>query len=150
YKSGTTTPTSSYTGLTTDSLVVNLDYSTTYLWQVIASDGTNTVNGAIWSFMVGSYPDYSYLFTRWLTGHYQVFASNATGSVVQLTHNGSNWRPIASPNRQQIAFISNMNTDLQLYVMNTDGSNIRQVTTVPIAGLYATDLSFCWSPDGTQ
>ena len=34
--------------------------------------------------------------------------------------------------------------------MNMDGSNMRQVTSVPVAGLWATDLSFCWSPDGTQ
>ena len=34
--------------------------------------------------------------------------------------------------------------------MNRDGTGIRRVTTVPIAGLLNTDLSFCWSPDGTQ
>ncbi|GAB3773222.1 hypothetical protein GCM10028818_14450 [Spirosoma horti] len=150
FRAGSTTPTASYTGLTADSVRVNLDYNTTYLWQVIVKDGINTVNGPVWSFMTGSFLDYSYLFVQRLNGQYQIFGSNATGGMAQLTRNGSNWRPVASPNRQQIAFISNVNTDLQLYVMNTDGSNIRQVTTVPIAGLYSTDLSFSWSPDGTQ
>ncbi len=151
FKSGATTPTSSYTGLKVDTLVVsNLGYNTSYLWQVIVKDGLNAVNGPVWSFTTGSYPDYSYVFARRQNGQFQIFASNETGAMAQFTRDGSNWRPIVSPNRQQIAFISNVNTDLHLFVMNTDGSNIRQVTTVPIAGLYATDLSFSWSPDGTQ
>lgn len=151
YRSGAATPTFSYTGLKVDTLIVsNLEYNTTYLWQVIAKDGINTVNSPIWSFATGAYPDYSYVFARRLNGQYQIFASNATGNAVQLTREGSNWRPVISPNKQQIAYISNVNTDLHLFVMNSDGSNKRQVTTVPIAGLYQTDLSFAWSPDGTQ
>ena len=151
FKPGATTPTSSYTGLTDDALVISgLDYNTTYLWQVIASDGTSRVNGPIWSFVTNAFPDYSYTFARLMNGQYQIFGSNATGSASQLTQNGSNWRPTFSPNRQQIAFISNANTDLHLFIMNVDGSAIRQVTTVPIAGLYQTDLSFSWSPDGSQ
>ena len=150
FRAGTTTPSSSYTGLTTDSLIVNLDYNTAYLWQVIVKDGVNKVNGDVWSFRTGSYPEYSYLFTRRINGQYQIFASNGTTNAAQLTRDGSNWRPVASPNKQQIAFISNVDTDLHLYVMNSDGSNIRRVTTVPVAGLYQTDLTFSWSPDGTQ
>jgi Tol biopolymer transport system component len=151
YKAGTSTPVSSYTGLRTDSLVVsNLEYGTTYLWQVIVRDGASTVNGPIWTFTTGSFPNFSYVFARLVNGQYQLFASNGSGSAVQLTRNGSNWRPIASPNRQQIAYISTATNDLQLFVMNTDGSNQRQVTTVPVNGLYATDISFCWSPDGSQ
>ncbi|GAB3737415.1 carboxypeptidase regulatory-like domain-containing protein [Spirosoma lituiforme] len=151
YRSGAATPTASYTGLVADSLVISgLDYNTTYLWQVIAADGINTVNGPIWSFQTGLYPDYSYVFVRRMNGQFQIFGATADGAVNQLTRSGSNWRPIVSPNRQKIAFISNTDTELQLYLMNLDGSNRQQVTTVPIAGLSAADLSFCWSPDGTQ
>ncbi len=152
YKNGSSTPTLSYTGLRADSLVVSgLDYNTTYLWQVIAKDGVNSgVNGPIWSFTTGTVPDYSYVFARRINGQFQIFAANTTGPPAQLTRNGSNWRPIVSPNRQQIAFISNMTTELHLFVMNADGTNMRQATPVPIAGLYQTDLSFSWSPDGTE
>ena len=151
FKAGATTPTASFTGLTVDTLALaNLDYSTTYLWQVIVNDGVSKVNGPVWSFVTNAYPNYNYTFARLINGQYQIFASNATGSAAQLTQNGSNWRPTVSPNGQQIAFISNANTDLHLFIMNLDGSGIRQVTTVPIAGLYQTDLSFSWSPDGSQ
>lgn len=151
FRAGSVTPTASYTGLTADSLLVsNLSYNTTYLWQVIVKDGINTVNGAIWSFQTGAYPDFSYVFARRMNGQFQLFWATADGVTSQLTYSGSNWRPIVSPDRQKIAFISNADTDLQLYIMNMDGSGRQRVTTVPIAGLSATDLSFCWSPDNTQ
>ena len=151
YRAGSTTPTTSYTGLTADSLIVNLDYNTSYLWQVLVKDGVNApVNGPIWSFMTAPLPDYNYIFTRRIDGKFQIFAMDTTGHEAQFTRNGSNWRPIVSPNRQQIAFISNVDTDLQLYIMNADGSNIHRVTNVPISGVDPVELSFCWSPDGTQ
>ncbi len=152
FQDGNTTPVQSFTGLRADSLQLTtpLAYNTTYFWQVTAKDGVNTVNGDVWSFRTMAYPDYSYLFVRRMDGQFQIYGGNTTQSAMALTSSGSNWRPIASPNRQQIAFISNLETDLHLYVMNTDGSNRRRVTTVPVAGLSASDLSFCWSPDGTQ
>lgn len=151
FQAGNPTSTRSFTGLTADSLVVSdLGYNATYLWQVITRDGFNTVNSTIFSFRTGGFPDFPYVFARRVNGQLQVFGSNATGAAVQFTSSGSNWRPIVSPNRQLIAYISNVDTDLQLYIINADGSNPRRVTTVPIAGLSATDLSFSWSPDGTQ
>lgn len=151
YKAGNTTPVASYTSLRADSLVVsNLDYGTSYLWQVIARDRVSSTNGPIWSFSTPAFPTLNYVFSRLVNGQYQIFASNGNTDAVQLTRNGSNWRPVASPNRQQIAYISTASNNLQLFIMNADGSNQRQVTTVPINGLYATDLSFCWSPDGSQ
>lgn len=152
FREGSTTPTRSYTGVLADSVrVENLDYNTTYIWQVTVRDGVNTVNSPLFSFRTRAFPDLPYVFARRVNNQFQLFATGPSPSETQqLTLSGSNWRPIASPDRQQIAFISNRDTELYLYIMNTDGSNMRRVTSVPIGGLSATDLSFCWSPDGTQ
>ncbi len=42
----------------------------------------------------------------------------------------------------QIAFASNGTGDYEIYVMNADGSNIRQITDSPGKDIYPT-----WSPD---
>lgn len=151
FKAGAVTPTATFSNLKVDTLILNnLSYNTSYLWQVTVSDGLNTVNGPVWSFQTGAYPEYSYVFARRMNGSFQIYGATSNGTENQLTWEGSNWRPIVSPNRGKIAFISNLNTELHLFIMNLDGSQRQQVTNVPIAGLSATDLSFCWSPDGTQ
>lgn len=152
FREGSTAATQSFTNILADSVVVkNLDYNTTYYWQVTARDGVNTVNSPLFSFRTGAFPDLAYLFARRVSGQLQIFAAaNGTDTPLQLTTAGNNWRPTASPDRKLIAYISNVDTELQLYVMNTDGSNHRRVTTVPLSGISALDLSFTWSPDGTQ
>jgi Tol biopolymer transport system component len=149
-REGSTTP-QTFPNLKADSLVMkDLAYNTTYHWQVTVSDGVNSVTGKIGSFRTLPFPEVPYVFTRKVGGNYQLFAATDGGTPLQLTHEGSNWRPVVSPNRKEIAYISNAETDLHLFVMNLDGSNRRWVTTVPVAGLDPRDLSFCWSPDGTQ
>ncbi|ADB40709.1 carboxypeptidase regulatory-like domain-containing protein [Spirosoma linguale] len=152
YKAGDITNVMSFTGLTVDSLALSgLAYNTTYYWHVAVSDGISTTNGPVWSFRTIPFSAYSYVFCRRVSGMYQLFSGNGNKlPVQQLTTEGSNWRPIVSPNRQQIAFISNRNSELHLYLMDQDGSHVRQVTDVPIGGILGTDLSFCWSPDGTE
>ncbi|GAB3643720.1 carboxypeptidase regulatory-like domain-containing protein [Spirosoma arcticum] len=150
-REGSTTPMQTVTGLKADSLVLTgLDYGTTYYWQVTVSDGVNSITGKTWSFRTVPFPDVAYVFTRKVDGRYQIFAAIGGGNAIALTHTGSNWRPVVSPNGKQIAFMSNAGTDVHLFVMNHDGSHPRRVTTVPMAGLVPSDLSFCWSPDGTQ
>ncbi|MCY7350568.1 MAG: carboxypeptidase regulatory-like domain-containing protein [Cytophagaceae bacterium] len=151
FREGDISPTTIGLNLRRDTLVVpNLQYNTTYYWQVIVKDGLTSTKGDVWSFRTVTFPDFSYVFARRTDGRLQLFASNATSETQQLTQTGSNWRPIVSPNREQIAFISNAETETHLYVMNRDGSRMRRVTNVPVAGISPTDLSFCWSPDGTQ
>jgi TolB protein len=152
FREGSTAVTQSFTNILADSVVVkNLDYNVTYYWQVTARDGVNTVNSPLFSFRTGSFPDLAYVFARRVSGQLQIFAAaNGTDPALQLTTTGNNWRPIASPDRKLIAYISNIDTELHLYVINADGTNQRRVTTAPLSGLSALDLSFSWSPDGTQ
>jgi TolB protein len=134
-----------------DSLrVKNLSYNAVYYWQVTVKDGFNAVKGDISTFRTRPFPEFPYVYVKPVNGRLQLFTSTGTGEEIQLTTQGSNWRPVASPNKREIAFISNMKTDLHLFIMNRDGSNLRQITSIPLAGIIPTDLSFCWSPDGTQ
>ena len=132
--------------------VTDLQFGKNYYWQVSAKDGrTAPVFGMLWRFKTEEFPDYRFLFAREINGKYDIYSANDMGDEIQLTdNNGSNWRPIMSPNRDKIAFISNLGIDLHIYIMNRDGSEVVQVTSLPISGLNSFDLDFSWSPDGTQ
>ncbi|NJC94762.1 MAG: DUF5050 domain-containing protein [Anaerolineae bacterium] len=82
-----------------------------------------------------------------------VFANQGSG-LWQMRPDGKNPHPITdrddidptwSPDGSQIAFASSRAGDRQLFVMNTDGSNIRQVTDLDHMGGRS-----AWSPDGTR
>ncbi|WP_266369042.1 carboxypeptidase-like regulatory domain-containing protein [Tellurirhabdus rosea] len=150
-REGDTQPTS-YTTAADSLEVTGLRYATTYYWQVLANDGTNDpTSSPLWSFRTRAFPDLQYVFARRVNGQFQIFASNAGTDNIQLTDVGGNWRPIVSPNGERIAFISNREGDPHIYVMNRDGSNARRITGTPITSVApTTELSFCWSPDGTQ
>ena len=53
--------------------------------------------------------------------------------------------PAWSPDGKQIAFISDRDGDLEIYVMNADGSGQTRLTTDS-----AVSLGFAWSPDGSR
>lgn len=138
----------------TTATAVNLQYGTEYFWQVLAYDEATDapVFGAVWRFETVAPPDNRILFARKTDGKYDIWSTNPAGtSQVQLTSGGSNnWRPRARPDRKRIAFLSDQNIVAQLFTMNPDGSDIRQVTTLPVAGFNTIDLDFCWSPDGAR
>jgi TolB protein len=151
FKEGQNTNVPIVTDLHVDTLMINnLEYASTYYWQVITSDSINKpVYSEVWSFKTRPVPDFPYFFTRQINQNSQIFSSNGT-ETIQLTTYGGNWRPIASPNREKVAFISNVNTDPHIFISNRSGGEVKKVTVVPIAGVSLMDLSFCWSPDGTE
>jgi TolB protein len=50
---------------------------------------------------------------------------------------------ISSPKGNKIAFSSNADGDYEIYVMNTDGTGVTQLTDNTSSEFYP-----CWSPDG--
>ena len=54
-------------------------------------------------------------------------------------------RPVWSPDGKQIAFTSNRNGNYDIYVMNSDGSNVRQITRNKERDDYP-----AWHPNGKQ
>jgi len=82
-----------------------------------------------------------------------IFANQGSG-LWRMRPNGKNPRPLTdrddidptwSPDGSMIAFASSRAGDRQLFVMNADGTNIRQVTNLDYMGGRST-----WSPDGTR
>ena len=130
----------------------DLEYNTVYFWQVVAKDSYSEISSSIWSFETNEFPNNRFVYAKKLIDEYQIFSSNEEGDLIQLTADaGSSWRPRISPNREQIAFLSNKGIDTHIFVMNRDGSGLRQVTReLPIRGYNNMEIDFSWSPDGTE
>lgn len=153
YASGASTPDTVASNITDTTVVATaLAYNTVYFWQILTFDGSGqTVYGPVWHFETTAPPDNRILFARKEGGKYDIWSINQAGtSPVKLTSGGSNhWRPRWSPNRAKIAFLSDAAIDPQIFTMNADGSNIQQITQIPMNGINLQDIDFSWSPDGS-
>ena len=68
----------------------------------------------------------------------------AAGTILRLTdHQSYDWGPSWSPDGSRIAFGSDRDGNNEIYVMDSDGSNLRRLTDHP-----GDDGSPSWSPDG--
>jgi TolB protein len=133
--------------------VSDLRYNTTYYWQVTARNPAGaTARSPVWSFQTVSLPDNRYLFARTVNGNTDVYSSNASGgNLVRLTSSATvETAPQLSPTRDIIAYSSNASGQFQLYTMNRDGSNQRQITTLSVEGYSNAGIGYRWSPDGAQ
>jgi TolB protein len=106
----------------------------------------------VWSFQTAALPDNRYLFARTVSGNTDIYSSNATGTtLVRLTSASTvEAAPQLSPTRDIIAYSSNASGQFQLYTMNRDGSNQRQITTLSAEGYSNAGVGYRWSPDGAQ
>jgi TolB protein len=130
----------------------NLQYATNYFWQVVVKDKAAAVYSNIWTFQTKDFPNFRFVYAKKENEKYDIYAADETGNEIRLTQGGgSNYRPRISPNRQKIAYISNVGVEPHLFIMNRDGSEPQQVTKeVPIAGYNNFDLDFSWSPTSDQ
>ena len=69
------------------------------------------------------------------------------GSNLHALTANSSWEeyPKWSPDGTQISFLSDRDSDVEIYVMNADGSDQRRLT-----NSQGSDTEAAWSPDGTQ
>lgn len=62
----------------------------------------------------------------------QLYVVNVDGSGVRpLTADSAGWQPTISPDGRTIAFVAPRNQDYDLWLMNIDGTNLRQFTKSP-------------------
>jgi TolB protein len=130
--------------------VQNLDYSTTYYWQVVAKDSGGLIsNSGTWTFTTKQFPDNPLVYSKKIEDNYEIFSNDtADASPVRLTNMISReWWSRFNSRRSKIAFTSNENVGTDIYTMNPDGSDIFRVTNVPVAGYNNYGIGFCWSFD---
>ena len=88
-------------------------------------------------------------YTSYRRGYQDIFVSYIYRGTLTSPAGGSedvhNWLSACSPDGSRIAFTSSRNGDPDLYVMNSDGTNVRRITSHP-----AIDTSPTWSPTGNQ
>ncbi len=134
-------------------LAKQLSYNTTYFWQVtVRTPGGSSARSPLWSFRTDAQPDNRYLFARTENGNTDIYSSNETGTTLtRLTTSAFvEYNPQLSPNRDRIAYTSNATGQFQIYTMNRDGSDSRQITMQPVDGYFNQGIGYRWSPDGGQ
>lgn len=90
----------------------------------------------------------SIAYTSYRRGLPQIFLSFIyQGRLEEITHASQNFLPAWSPDGTKIAFMSDRDGHDNLYVMNADGTGVRQLT--HSAG-DAINASPTWSPSGTE
>jgi hypothetical protein len=144
----------------TNYVVSNLRYGVKYFWQVTASDDINNeVLSTIGTFKTKINPENRYLFVRQNSnGNNIIYSSNFDENdpdsltELQLTDVSKNsWRPRANRASNLIAFLRNENNQTHIFTMETNGSNIRQVTSaVSVNGYDLNEIDYAWSSNGDR
>lgn len=136
--------------------VENLNYGTRYYWQVAARDDINDGESSseIFSFLTIPFPLNRLYFARVVDGNNVIYSTDAVAtnpSLIQITETTANsWRPRKNPANDIIAFLRNVGTETHIFTMHPDGSNLTQVTDIPIAGFREGEIDFTWTNDGSK
>jgi len=143
--------------------VSNLKLSTTYFWQVAATDGINNdVVSSVSQFTTITLPNNPYVFVKQENGNSVIYSGNegeSTGGegqvdvdLLKLTSETKNsFRPRANVTTNKIAYLRTVEGDTQIFTMNTDGSSKVQVTNaVPVNGFRLKHVDICWAQNGSK
>lgn len=152
YESNSPSPVKVASGYTDTSYTVeDLDYNTTYFWQIAVKDTANSItNGSIWTFKTREFPDNPIVYAASTGNNFDIYSTNSSASEsIKLTNKTSRelW-PRLNTNRTKIAYTSDENVQPQIFIMNRDGSGSYQVTTLPVTGYHNYGFGFTWSNDG--
>lgn len=139
----------------TDTIVKvdNLKFNTVYFWHVkVKNKAGATTNSELWKFKTLPFPDNRYLFSTQRDGNFEIYSSDESGAdLVRLTTSDNDQIfPAYSNNRQLIAFTARTATGDHIYTMKHDGTEIKPITRIPMAGYHSRGSGFCWSPDNAK
>lgn len=99
-----------------------------------------------WDFSYGARGALAFVTLRDLNLETYAVETDAVGAVTErnLTQNGAvDWFPAWSPDGSRLAFASDRDGDQEIFVIDRDGSNLRQITDSP-----RDDLFPAWTSDG--
>ncbi|WP_459211152.1 carboxypeptidase regulatory-like domain-containing protein [Aquimarina rhabdastrellae] len=133
--------------------ISDLAYNTRYFWQVASNDGINeSVNSSVYAFQTVAFPSNRIVFARQINDNNVLFSTDETGTEVQLTAEDKNsFRPRQNKVVSKIAFLRTIGATTQLFIMNQDGTDIRQVTsTVAVSGFNLNEVDYSWDTDGAS
>jgi len=132
--------------------VTGLRFGLKYFWQVGAKDTVNEeeILSEIGVFETIATPDFRYVFVREVDGNSVIFSADGEGNELQLTSSSVNsFRPRRNLAANKIAFLSNSGSDIHIFTMDVDGSNIQQITNqVPVNGFNLSEVDFSWADNG--
>ncbi|KQC33301.1 hypothetical protein AAU57_08200 [Nonlabens sp. YIK11] len=141
-----------FTDIETSELEVSLQYQTTYFWQVIVEDGINPpVLSTLNSFTTVDFPINTYHFVRKNGANNVIYGADDEENEVALTNSNTNsWRPRVNRTVSKVAFLRNVGANAQLFTMDLDGSNVRQISNdVPVVGFNLDEVDISWSNNGS-
>jgi len=138
--------------LTTNKILMNdLEFGTTYTWQVVVSDSINEdVFSEAFQFTVRENPEYRYHFVRENFGNYYILATDLEEVISITPINGSSWRPKKNNTANKLAFLQTYNGHTHLFTSDLNGANPTRISQVPLNGFRSDQLSYDWKSDGSQ
>ena len=74
-----------------------------------------------------------------------IVQTDGTEVATDLTHEADDFAPVWSPNRQSIAFLSDRDGNVELYIARADGGTVLRATNTGVAESQPT-----WSPEGDR
>lgn len=129
----------------------DLSFGTTYTWQVSVSDGINPeVNSASSQFTIKENPEYRYHYAQKDGINWIIKATDLENTIFITNSTTSSWRPHKNNVAQKLAFFQTIGGQTHLVTSNLNGTNVQQVSQIPVNGFRIDQMDFAWHTNGHQ